>query len=78
VLDEIDAALDINNVSRVAAYIRERTRRDGPDSFQSVVISLKDNFFEWSDALIGVQRDASLGCSSVITFDLDKFGAPGA
>lgn len=77
VLDEVDAALDMANVGRVAAYIRERTRlehRDhregrggdggeggpphakrakkggapggGMGSFQGIVISLKDNFFD--------------------------------
>ena len=42
VMDEIDAALDNVNVSRVAQYIRERAS-DG--TLQFVVISLKDQFY---------------------------------
>jgi structural maintenance of chromosome 1 len=65
VLDEVDAALDNLNVAKVAAYIRSKSRDDakGPDSggqgtgFQSVVISLKDTFYDKADALVGVYRD---------------------
>lgn len=41
VLDEVDAALDAVNVSKVANYIRSRSR-----DCQFVVISLKDDFFK--------------------------------
>ena len=73
VLDEIDAALDASNVARVANYIREKTRESAHGSFQSIVISLKDNFFEKADALVGVCRDGDLGCSATLTFDLSRF-----
>lgn len=73
VLDEIDAALDASNVARVANYIREKTREGAQGSFQSIVISLKDNFFEKADALVGVCRDGDLGCSATLTFDLSRF-----
>lgn len=77
VLDEIDAALDAANVSRVAKYIRERTRPDAAGHFQSIVISLKDLFFHNADALIGVCRNAQLGCSATLTFDLNRYGKQG-
>ncbi|DBA97424.1 TPA: hypothetical protein ACH3X1_015143 [Trebouxia sp. C0004] len=73
VLDEIDAALDASNVARVANYIREKTRDTAQGAFQSIVISLKDNFFEKADALVGVCRDSDLGCSATLTFDLNRF-----
>lgn len=65
VLDEVDAALDNLNVAKVAAYIRSKSRSDvkSPDGtgkgmgFQSVVISLKDTFYDKADALVGVYRD---------------------
>ena len=73
VLDEIDAALDASNVARVANYIRAKTREGTQGSFQSIVISLKDNFFEKADALVGVCRDGDAGCSATLTFDLNRF-----
>lgn len=104
VLDEVDAALDATNVSRVAHYIRTCTRGgsvqrvdqaprtgagDGwplggaPDaqstqleSFQGIVISLKDAFYEKADALVGVCRDVDQGCSKTVTFDLSRFEPP--
>lgn len=49
VMDEIDAALDIRNVSIVGYYIKERTR-----NAQFIIISLRNNMFELSDRLIGI------------------------
>ena len=46
VLDEVDAALDNVNVSKVSNYIKKRA-----NDFQCVVISLKDSFYEKADAL---------------------------
>lgn len=76
VLDEIDAALDASNVAKVAAYMRSKTRPGAPGTFQGIVISLKDVFFEKADALVGVCRNPSHGCSETLTFDLERFGAP--
>lgn len=43
ILDEVDAALDNNNVSKVAHYIQQKTRGPGKTdgNFQGIVISLK-------------------------------------
>lgn len=76
VLDEIDAALDSANVARVALYLRSKTRSGNFDSFQGIVISLKDVFYEKADALVGVCREPTHGASSTLTFDLEKFDPP--
>lgn len=81
VLDEVDAALDNLNVAKVAAFIRAKSRDEtiGQDNegkgvgFQSVVISLKDSFYDKADALVGVYRDSERSCSSTLTFDLSKY-----
>ena len=54
VMDEIDAALDNVNVTRVAQYIRERAAEG---KIQFVVISLKDTFYHMAHSLVGVYRD---------------------
>jgi structural maintenance of chromosome 1 len=70
----------IPQVARVAHYIRAKTRRSqtDPDAqpFQSIVISLKDIFYEKADALVGVARDGEMACSRTFTFDLSRFEAP--
>eukprot|EP00767_Chilomastix_cuspidata_P001560 gnl/Chilomastix_cuspidata/1682.p1 GENE.gnl/Chilomastix_cuspidata/1682~~gnl/Chilomastix_cuspidata/1682.p1 ORF type:complete len:1248 (+),score=616.49 gnl/Chilomastix_cuspidata/1682:262-3744(+) len=68
VLDEVDAALDLQNVQRVAHYVRKH-RSDT----QFLVISLKDHFFQYSDALIGVTRDGPGTPSKILTLDLTAF-----
>lgn len=81
VLDEVDAALDNLNVAKVAAFIRAKSRDEaiGQDDenkgvgFQSVVISLKDSFYDKADALVGVYRDSERSCSRTLTFDLSKY-----
>ena len=45
----------------------------GHARFQSIVISLKDNFFEKADGLVGIARDCGERCSSTYTFDLTRF-----
>lgn len=49
VLDEVDAALDNTNIGKVARYIREKT-----ESLQTIVISLKEEFYYHADSLIGI------------------------
>ncbi|QPG73228.1 hypothetical protein FOA43_000535 [Brettanomyces nanus] len=69
VLDEVDAALDNANVHRVANYINEHAS----PTFQFIVISLKSQLFERSDALVGIYREQSLGASKTLTLDLRKY-----
>lgn len=66
VLDEIDAALDNTNIGKVASYIRDKT-----SSLQTIVISLKEEFYSHADALIGICPDVG-ECleSKVFTLDL--------
>lgn len=69
VLDEIDAALDNTNIGKVASYIHGLQ-----GSLQTIVISLKEEFFSHADSLIGICPDAG-ECliSRVITMDLSQF-----
>lgn len=77
ILDEVDAALDKVNVERMAQFIRNRSHGTHPGSegkpCQSIVISLKDYFFDKADSLVGVSRDIDQACSRVLTFDLTPF-----
>lgn len=66
ILDEVDAALDNLNVAEVAGYIRSKSCEgsrlnqdaDAGCGFQSIVISLKDSFYDKAEALVGVYRDS--------------------
>lgn len=65
ILDEVDAALDNLNVAKVAGFIRAKScgargnqDSDGGSGFQSIVISLKDSFYDKAEALVGVYRDS--------------------
>jgi len=69
VLDEVDAALDRLNVAKVAAYFARRS-----PATQTIVISLKDAFYERADALVGIYRDREVGASRLATLDLTQFG----
>jgi structural maintenance of chromosome 1 len=71
ILDEVDAALDSGNVSRVSSYVQSRA----PD-LQTIVITLKDAFFEKADALVGIYRDSSVNASRLLTLDLSNFDEP--
>eukprot|EP00262_Sarcandra_glabra_P007411 TRINITY_DN20200_c0_g1_i1.p1 TRINITY_DN20200_c0_g1~~TRINITY_DN20200_c0_g1_i1.p1 ORF type:complete len:1219 (-),score=304.96 TRINITY_DN20200_c0_g1_i1:265-3921(-) len=81
ILDEVDAALDNLNVSKVAGFIRSKScdgargnqDSDGGCGFQSIVISLKDSFYDKAEALVGVYRDSERSCSRTLTFDLTKY-----
>ncbi|XP_058733705.1 structural maintenance of chromosomes protein 1-like [Vicia villosa] len=80
ILDEVDAALDNLNIAKVAGFIRSKSCEgarvsqdaDGGNGFQSIVISLKDSFYDKAEAIVGVYRDSGRGCSSTLTFDLSK------
>ncbi|KAJ3677874.1 hypothetical protein LUZ60_001677 [Juncus effusus] len=84
ILDEVDAALDNLNVAKVASFIRSKSCQWGRDAnteacesgpgFQSIVISLKDSFYDKAESLVGVYRDADINCSRTLTFDLMKYG----
>lgn len=69
VLDEIDAALDNTNIGKVASYIVEKTT-----NLQTIVISLKEEFYGHADALIGITPDPG-DCliSKVFNYDLTQF-----
>ena len=69
VMDEVDAALDNVNVTRVAKYIRQLALEK---QAQFIVISLKDNFYEKAYGLVGVYRDRAIECSRTVTLDLEK------
>jgi structural maintenance of chromosome 1 len=66
VLDEVDAALDNVNVSRVAQYVREHAS----PGMQFIVISLKAGFFQESETLVGVMRDQSKMTSKYLSLDV--------
>lgn len=69
VLDEVDAALDNNNVQKISNYIRSKS---GP-GFQFIVISLKTGLFQHSEALVGIFRDQEVHSSKCLTLDLRKY-----
>ncbi len=72
VLDEIDAALDAQNVEKVCRYIAQHSQK-----CQFIVISLKDAFFSQADALIGVYKDNDGECSKTLSINLvDRDVAP--
>ncbi|KAI3741954.1 hypothetical protein L1987_59633 [Smallanthus sonchifolius] len=78
ILDEVDAALDNLNVAKVAGFIRSKSCGGGQDvlegnGFQSIVISLKDTFYDKAEALVGVFRDSEKSCSRTLTFDLTQY-----
>ncbi|XP_022611922.1 structural maintenance of chromosomes protein 1B-like [Seriola dumerili] len=67
VLDEVDAALDNTNISKVTSFIREESR----ENMQIIVISLKEEFFSKADALLGVYSDFDEHMfSGILTLDL--------
>lgn len=69
VLDEVDAALDNVNVSRVAKYVREHAS----PGMQFIVISLKAGFFQESETLVGVMRDQGKMTSKYLSLDVSFF-----
>ncbi|XP_042870292.1 structural maintenance of chromosomes protein 1A-like isoform X1 [Penaeus japonicus] len=69
VLDEIDAALDNTNIGKVASYIV-----DMKSHLQTIVISLKEEFYQNADALVGICPDpGECLISKVLTLDLESY-----
>ncbi|EDW81202.1 uncharacterized protein Dwil_GK11152 [Drosophila willistoni] len=69
VLDEIDAALDNTNIGKVASYIR-----DHATNLQTIVISLKEEFYGHADALVGITpAEGDCLISNVYIIDLTCF-----
>ena len=66
VMDEIDAALDDNNVRRFAAYLRKLS-----DKTQFIVITHRRGTMEEADVLYGVTMQEQ-GVSKMLTLDLDQ------
>lgn len=62
VLDEIDAALDNTNIGKVASYILQKKT-----NLQTIVISLKEEFFHHADALVGICPDVS-NCLCILVY----------
>lgn len=69
VMDEVDAALDNANVSKLAQFIRTYST----DNLQFIVISLKSTLYEKSQALVGIYKDWNAITSRVLTLDLTKY-----
>ena len=70
VLDEIDAALDNTNIGKVAKYIKEQ------HDLQTIVISLKEEFYGHADILIGITpQPADCLVSRTFLYDLSNFEA---
>ena len=57
------------NLRKVCNYISQRSQTD----FQCIVISLKDMFYERSQSLVGICRDAGTNSSRTFTLDLTRF-----
>ena len=84
VMDEIDAALDNENVAKVSNYIFFSSRRDSkhkqladrPSPTQCIVISLKDHFYSTADSLVGIYRDTDALSSKTLSLDLSGYGNP--
>ncbi|XP_058500406.1 structural maintenance of chromosomes protein 1B [Solea solea] len=70
VLDEVDAALDNTNIGKVTTFIREESKHN----MQIIAISLKEEFFSKSDALLGVYSDFD-ECmfSGILSLDLRPY-----
>lgn len=66
ILDEVDAPLDVQNVSALLEFLKKA-------EFQTIVISLKDKFYAESEALVGVYKPFKSEASHVLTLDLTPY-----
>ncbi|GMK58711.1 hypothetical protein CspeluHIS016_0601530 [Cutaneotrichosporon spelunceum] len=69
VLDEVDAALDPTNVSKLARYVRQQAEK----SVQFLIISLKSTLYEHADGLVGVYREQVENSSRTLTLSLREY-----
>ena len=67
IVDEIDAALDSENVEVLAKFMREAV------AHQLIVISLKEKLYARADCLIGVYKDPATRSSGIVTIDLREY-----
>jgi len=73
VLDEIDAALDNTNIGKVASYICSESH----EHFQCIVISLKEEFYNHADTLLGIYpQQGDCVISNVLSVDLTEYPEP--
>lgn len=54
VLDEIDASLDLSNISKMASFFSRKK-----EQLQIIVVSHKKEFIQHADSLVGVCLDVS-------------------
>mmetsp|Transcript_53576 Transcript_53576/g.127694 ORF Transcript_53576/g.127694 Transcript_53576/m.127694 type:complete len:1243 (+) Transcript_53576:107-3835(+) len=66
IVDEIDAALDANNVQALVNYVEQA-------HCQMIVISLKDRFFTRGEALLGVWKNKPEETSSILSLNLQQY-----
>lgn len=70
ILDEVDAALDVDNINNLANYIRHLSRMEIP----YITISLKEDLFNKANSLIGVTSTVvSLIISQTQRFQCQRF-----
>ncbi|KAI5616143.1 structural maintenance of chromosomes protein 1B [Silurus asotus] len=70
VLDEVDAALDNTNIGKARCLYLEQSR----NNFQVIVISLKEEFYSQSDALLGVYSECNdIMSSQLLSLDLTPY-----
>ena len=62
VMDEVDAALDFQNVSIIAGYIKGQTK-----NAQFIVVSLRYQMFEVADQLVGIYKTKDVSHSLCIS-----------
>ena len=66
VLDEVDAALDETNVERIGEALRELAQ-----DTQFLLITHNQRMLEYADALFGITLDTAVGCSQVLSLQLE-------
>eukprot|EP00656_Telonema_subtile_P046350 TRINITY_DN5276_c0_g1_i1.p1 TRINITY_DN5276_c0_g1~~TRINITY_DN5276_c0_g1_i1.p1 ORF type:complete len:329 (-),score=60.83 TRINITY_DN5276_c0_g1_i1:211-1197(-) len=70
VLDEVDAALDVGNVQKLANYLRSNSK-----NCQFIVVSLKEELYHTAETLVGVHKDQEKQSSAIKTLNLQSYPA---